>query len=154
MNNIKAPDFKLKDQYDNYVALPKKGVVVLYFYPKAGTPGCTREANKFRELYPDFIREGAMIIGVSPDNTKKLAGFCNKYNLPFPLLSDEDKKVAVLYGAWGKKSMYGKEYEGIIRKTFLIVDGNIVREWAHKPEKTEQEVLNEIIRLNKKNQPI
>ena len=94
--------------------------VVLYFYPKADTPGCTKQACAIRDVYPSVEEEDAVVIGISPDQPKALVKFRKKHNLPFMLLSDPDHKVAEAYGAWGEKKMYGKTYQGIIRSHFAV----------------------------------
>ena len=118
----KAPQFTLNDQAGNSVSLKdflgKK--VVLYFYPKDDTPGCTKEACNFRDDFSLIKKEGAVILGVSADSVKKHKKFADKYNLPFSLLSDENKKVLEKYGVWQEKSMYGRKYMGIVRSTFII----------------------------------
>ncbi|NUM81752.1 thioredoxin-dependent thiol peroxidase [bacterium] len=118
----KAPDFKLKDTDGNTVQLSdyKGQYVVLYFYPKDDTPGCTKEACSFRDDYSDFKKYKIAVFGISPDDEKSHQKFTAKYKLPFPLLSDPDHKVAEKYGAWGLKKLYGREYEGILRSTFII----------------------------------
>ena len=123
-----APDFISINQNGEKVSLTdflgKK--VVLYFYPKANTPGCTAESCNLRDNYNELMNKGFEILGVSADNETKQKNFAEKYELPFSLLADVDKVVIKLYGAWGKKKLYGKEYEGIIRKTFVIgEDGKI-----------------------------
>lgn len=118
----RAPDFTLTSDDGKKVNLSefwgKK--VVLYFYPKAGTSGCTKQACAIRDVYPSVEGEDAVVIGISPDLPKALVKFREKHNLPFILLSDPDHKVAEAYGAWGAKKMYGKTYEGIIRSHFAI----------------------------------
>ncbi len=136
-----APTFTLIDTEDEKVTLPKKGTVVLYFYPKANTPGCTIEAKEFKELYPKFIEAGAMVWGVSPDPLSAVCDFRDKYSFPFTMLADPEHKVAEKYGVWKKRSFMGKSYMGIERTTFLIADGKIVKQWKHKPGKTEKDVL-------------
>jgi thioredoxin-dependent peroxiredoxin len=117
-----APDFTLTDQDGKEVSLSafKGKRVVLYFYPRDNTPGCTTEACGFRDVYDYILAKGAVVLGVSPDSRSSHAGFRDRYSLPFHLLSDADHAVAALYGAWGKKKNYGREYEGIIRSTFII----------------------------------
>lgn len=119
---MKAPDFKGIDQDGNAVQLSdfagKK--VVLYFYPKASTPGCTAEACDFRDNYQGLLKKGFAVVGVSADSVKRQKNFAEKNNLPFPLLADENLEVIKAYGCWGPKKLYGREYEGIYRKTFLI----------------------------------
>ncbi|WP_457564554.1 thioredoxin-dependent thiol peroxidase [Caminibacter sp.] len=127
-----APDFCLPNQDEVEICLRdlKGKWVILYFYPKDNTPGCTTEAKEFSELLEEFEKEGAIIIGISPDSPKRHCNFIEKHGLKITLLSDENKEVLKAYGAWGKKKMYGKEYEGVIRSTFIIdPDGNIIKEY-------------------------
>jgi len=128
----KAPAFSLEDQdgkthsLKGYAGRP----VVLYFYPKDDTPGCTREACDFRDALPEFKKGRAVVIGVSILDTASKARFARKHKLNFPLLADPDHEVAERYGAWKKKSMYGKSFMGLARTTFLIgPDGVVVRRW-------------------------
>jgi peroxiredoxin Q/BCP len=123
----KAPDFTLQTDGGGEVSLKalKGKTVVLYFYPRDDTPGCTAEACAFRDSLPDFSKVKATIIGVSKDTVASHDKFKTKFKLPLPLASDADGKVCEAYGAWGEKSMYGKKYMGIERSTFLI-DGNAV----------------------------
>ena len=118
----KAPAFKCADQNGNIRQLKdfegKK--LVLYFYPKDDTPGCTAEACDLRDNYKQLIKAGYQIIGVSPDESKRHVKFIEKYELPFDLLADTDNKVATAYGVWVEKSMYGRQYMGIARTTFII----------------------------------
>ena len=118
----KAPDIQSKDQNGNDFSLSdlKGKKVVLYFYPKDNTPGCTKEACNLRDNYKELQKQGYEVIGVSADSQKKHQNFIEKYELPFTLLADENKEVIQAYGAWGLKKFMGKEYEGIIRKTFVI----------------------------------
>lgn len=142
----KAPDFTAKDQNDKPVKLSdfqgKK--VVLYFYPRDNTPGCTKEACSFRDNFADLKKAGMVVLGVSPDSAASHQKFIGKYNLPFTLLTDPDKEVLNLYQAYGEKNMYGKITLGVIRTTFMIDEkGNIVH--IFKKPKTEihaEEVLN------------
>ena len=126
----KAPEFEALNQDGVKVAL-KDFIgknVVLYFYPKDNTPGCTTEACEFSANYDQFIKNDTIIIGVSPDSVKSHAGFIAKQNLKHILLSDEDKEISKLYGVWQVKKNYGKEYLGIVRSTFVIgKDGKIVK---------------------------
>ncbi|MGO9923085.1 MAG: thioredoxin-dependent thiol peroxidase [Isosphaeraceae bacterium] len=124
-----APDFTLTDQSGNNVILSKlKGSpVVLYFYPKDDTPGCTKEACGFRDAIADYKRAGTTILGVSPDSSESHAKFARKFELPFALLADTDRKVCEAYGVWKEKSMYGKKYMGVERTTFVIDAKGIVR---------------------------
>lgn len=125
----KAPDFSAADETGRTWSLKalKGKTVVLYFYPKDSTPGCTVEACDFRDRYDAFVKKGARILGVSPDSAKSHAGFKAKHGLPFPLLVDEEKEICRAYGVWGKKSLYGREFMGVIRSTFVIgPNGKIV----------------------------
>jgi peroxiredoxin Q/BCP len=117
--------------------------VVLYFYPKDSTPGCTTEACNFRDDYSQIIAAGAVVLGVSPDSVKSHDKFKLKYELPFALLSDPDYEVAELYGAWGEKKMFGRTFMGITRSTFIIDDsGVIVKVFPRvRPKKHSEEVL-------------
>ena len=118
----KAPQFTLKDQSGKSVSLKDflGKQVVLYFYPKDDTPGCTKEACNFRDDFKQIINENAVILGVSADSEVRHKKFAEKYKLPFALLSDENKKVLDKYGVWQEKSMYGRKYMGIVRSTFII----------------------------------
>jgi len=118
----KAPDFSAKDQDGNDVSLAdlKGRRVVLYFYPKDDTPGCTKEACSFRDSDDIYKEKNIRVLGVSTDSEKSHQKFISKFNLPFTLLADTDKKIVEDYGVWGEKSMYGKKYMGTNRKTFLI----------------------------------
>jgi peroxiredoxin Q/BCP len=118
----KAPNFELTSDQDENVSLSdfQGQRVVLYFYPKADTPGCTKQACALRDAYPQIEAKDAVVIGISPDKPEALRKFRDKYDLPFILLSDPDHEVAEAYGAWGEKKMYGKTYEGIIRSHFVI----------------------------------
>ena len=127
-----APQFTLQNEKGEQVSLTdfKGKHVVLYFYPKDMTPGCTTEACDFRDAYEDFSTLNAVILGVSMDDANRHTKFIEKHGLPFSLLVDEDHKVAEDYGVWVLKKMYGKEYLGIERSTFLIDEqGIVVREW-------------------------
>jgi peroxiredoxin Q/BCP len=125
----KAPSFKLKDQNGEVISLESfKGKnVVLYFYPKDDTSGCTAEACNFRDEFPKFKKIDAVILGVSPDSVESHKKFAAKYKLPFSLLSDEKKEVCEKYGVWQEKSMYGKKYMGVVRTTFVINEKGIIK---------------------------
>lgn len=125
----KAPDFTLLDDAGQNVKLSAFAdkTVVLYFYPRADTPGCTKEACSFRDHHADILSRGAVILGVSPDQPAALAKFKQKYSLPFPLLADPDHKTAERYGVWVEKNMYGKKTMGIERSTFVIHHGKIAK---------------------------
>ena len=118
----KAPDFTTKDQDGNTVKLSdhKGERLVLYFYPKDDTPGCTKEACSFRDADTTYRKKGIKVFGVSTDSEKSHQKFISKFQLPFDLLADTDKSIVEKYGVWGEKSMYGKKYMGTMRKTFLI----------------------------------
>lgn len=118
----KAPDFNSKDQNGDPVKLSdlKGQKVVLYFYPKDDTPGCTKEACSFRDADDVYRKKGIKVLGVSTDDEKSHQKFISKFQLPFDLLADTDKSIVESYGVWGEKSMYGKKYMGTNRKTFLI----------------------------------
>lgn len=129
---MKAKNFSLPASNGNTVSLEdfKGKNVIVYFYPKDNTPGCTTEACSFRDSFEEFQSSETIILGISKDSIKKHNGFIEKHNLPFLLLSDEDGKVCEDYGVWQLKKMMGKEYMGIVRSTFLIdKDGNLVKEW-------------------------
>jgi len=117
--------------------------VVLYFYPKDDTPGCTKEACAFRDEFAQFQKKGAVVFGVSPDPVKSHDKFVEKFKLPFPLLADADKKIVEAYGVWGEKVFMGRKYFGVHRVTFLIgPDGKIKKIWPQvKPEEHAAEVL-------------
>ena len=117
--------------------------VILYFYPRDDTPGCTKEACAFRDAYADFRQRGAVVLGVSPDDVKAHVKFTNKFTLPFPLLADTDKQIALAYGVWGEKSFMGRKYLGVFRVTFHIgPDGRLAHIWPEvKPEEHAAEVL-------------
>lgn len=128
----KAPDFSLVNEKEEIVQLKdyRGQYVILYFYPKDMTPGCTTEACDFRDKHEDFSHLNAVVLGVSPDDAKKHARFMDKHGLPFSLLVDEDHEVAEAYGVWVLKKMYGREYMGIERSTFLIdAEGFLVKQW-------------------------
>ena len=124
----KAPDFKALNEENKTIKLSdytgKK--LVLFFYPKASTPGCTLEACDLRDNYHSFLAKGYDILGVSADSAKRQQNFSNKYSLPFPLLADEDKSVINAYGVWGPKKFMGKEYDGINRTTFVIDENGYI----------------------------
>ncbi len=134
-----APDFSCKNQHGEIISLSgmigKK--VVLFFYPKANTPGCTMEACNLNDNYNRFKSEGYEIIGVSSDSEKAQKNFSDKFNFNYSLLCDEDKKIISSYGAWGQKKMYGKEYMGIIRKTFIIDESGKIKQIIEKVKTKE-----------------
>ncbi len=145
----KAPEFSLPSSDGRKISLKDfrgKKPVVLYFYPKDDTPGCTTEACGFRDLYAEIGKSGGVVLGVSLDPLDAHKKFIDKYNLPFPLLSDEEAKVSEAYGVYGEKNMYGKKFWGIHRTTFLISKKGIIEEIYHKVkvETHPQEVLTRL----------
>jgi thioredoxin-dependent peroxiredoxin len=140
-----APDFSAATSGGGTVSLGdfKGQCVVLYFYPRDDTPGCTKEACAFRDHFAEFRKKGAVVLGVSIDPVKAHDKFAAKYKLPFTLLADEDKRIVQAYGAWGEKTFMGRKYQGTYRLTFLIgPDGRIKKIWPQvKPEEHAEEVL-------------
>lgn len=144
-SGIQAPDFTLVDDTNttrrlgDYIGKP----VVLYFYPKDDTPGCTTEACNFRDDYSSYDRAGVVILGVSPDSPASHAKFKQKYQLPFTLLADPGHKICDLYGVWGPKKFMGRTHEGVLRTTFLIgPDGMIIKVFSNvKPAEHSAEIL-------------
>src|SRR5947209_19117745 len=152
--NDKAPEFTLQDENGKEISL--KGLrgktVVLYFYPRADTPGCTIEACEFRDTYKQMQKTGAVLLGISPDTPQAQKKFQDKFSLPFTLLADADKKVAVAYDVLKEKNMYGKKVMGIVRTTFIIgPDGTIQHIFPKvKPEGHAEEVLAYLKETGKK----
>ena len=132
MNTLKAgdkvPEFSSKDQDGNPISLSdyKGKKLIVFFYPRANTPGCTAEACNLRDNYAELQAQGYELLGVSEDSQKKQANFRNKYEFPFPLLADEDHTVIETFGVWGPKKFMGKEYDGLHRTTFLINENGVV----------------------------
>jgi len=145
----KAPDFKAPNQEGKTIALKdfKGKSVVIYFYPKDDTPGCTIEACEFRDGMKQIKKAGAVVLGVSPDSVKSHTKFNDKFNLAFDLISDEDKVICKAYGVWAKKKLYGREYMGVLRSTFVInSQGKIARIFENvKPKGHVAEVLEALI---------
>jgi len=143
--NDKAPDFTLQDENGNGISLKslRGKVVVLFFYPRADTPGCTIEACEFRDTYKQIQKTGVVLIGISPDTPKAQKKFQDKFKLPFSLLADADKKVAIAFDVLREKNMYGKKVMGVVRTTFIIgPDGKIQHIFPKvKPEGHAAEVL-------------
>ena len=134
-----APDFDLVSDAGERVKLSafRGQTIVLFFYPKDDTPGCTTQACAIRDAWSEFEQRGAVVLGVSPDDEASHVRFREKYSLPFTLLADPDHKVAEAYGAWGEKKNYGKTYFGIIRSTFVIgADGTVVKAFPRVDPKT------------------
>jgi len=144
-DGVPAPDFTLQDDTGAVRTLSdyRGQSLVLYFYPKDDTPGCTTEACNFRDDYSAYQQAGVTILGVSPDTPKSHAKFKAKFGLPFPLLADVDHKVCELYGVWGLKKFMGREYDGVFRTTFIIdPQGKIARVFENvKPAEHSVEVL-------------
>jgi thioredoxin-dependent peroxiredoxin len=131
---MKAPSFEGIDQSGNVIrSVDMKGKkVVLYFYPKDNTPGCTAEACSLRDNYDEFIKKGFVVIGVSPDSEKSHKGFAEKYSLPFPIIADTSKKIMNDFGVWGEKKLYGRSYMGVLRTTFVIDDKGVIEKIISK----------------------
>ncbi len=144
----KAPDFNLPDENGTPRKLGEfKGqFLVLYFYPKDDTPGCTTEACDFRNSINNYKKAGVVVLGISPDSSKSHAKFKEKYSLPFSLLADEGHKICEAYGVWGKKKAMGREYDGVFRTTFLIDPQGVIKHVFEnvKPDGHSTEVLSEV----------
>ncbi|NEW78699.1 MAG: thioredoxin-dependent thiol peroxidase [Gelidibacter sp.] len=134
-----APNFEALDQQGNIIKLSnyKGKKLVLFFYPKASTSGCTMEACNLRDNYHSFLTKGYDVLGVSADSAKRQQNFIEKYQLPFPLLADEDKKVINAFGVWGPKKFMGKEFDGIHRTTFVIDENGIIEDVITKVKTKE-----------------
>lgn len=132
--NDLAPDFELPADDGSTVRLSdlRGRTVVLFFYPRADTPGCTTEACEFRDLYPDIETQGATVLGISPDTVAEVKKFRDKYDLPFRLLADSEHTVSELYGVWKEKSMFGKKYMGVDRSTFVVDPEGRIASVYHK----------------------
>lgn len=145
---MKAPDFALQDQYGNTVTLSDfRGTkVVLYFYPKDNTPGCTRQACAFAGLYREFEKKGVKVVGVSKDSVSSHVKFAEKYGLPFTLLSDPELEAIQAYGVWQEKKLYGKVSMGVVRTTFIIDENGIIEKVMPKvkPDTNASEILAEL----------
>lgn len=142
---IKAPDFTLKDKNNNDISLSdfRGKKVVLYFYPKDNTPGCTRQACVFAGLYSEFEKRGVVVIGISKDSVASHAKFAEKHNLPFVLLSDPDLEAVKAYGVWQEKKMCGKVSMGVVRTTFIIDENGMIERVMPKvkPDTNAEEIL-------------
>lgn len=144
----KAPLFKAKDQNGKEISLSDFSgkELILYFYPKDNTPGCTAEACSFRDNYQSLQNQGFAVLGVSTDDEKSHQKFISKYSLPFSLIADTEKEIVEAYGVWVEKSMYGKKYMGVARKTFIIDKNGIIRKIIDKVDtnNSSEQVLNSI----------
>lgn len=143
----KAPDFSLpgNDGKTHTLAEFANKKLVLYFYPKDMTSGCTLQAQGYSALHEDFLEKAAVVVGVSPDSLKRHENFCAKVSIPYLLLSDADSQVAKSYGAFGKKKLYGREYEGVIRSTFVIQDGILLfADYGVKPADDPETTLKRL----------
>jgi peroxiredoxin Q/BCP len=154
----KAPAFRLRNAAGETVTLGDFAGkdLILYFYPRDDTPGCTKEACGFRDAWKELQRRGVAVVGVSPDSGASHEKFASKYKLPFPLLSDPEKKVMAAYGAWGEKVMYGKKTTGVIRSTVWIgPDGKVKKHWARvaKAEAHPEQVLEALEESGSKSSP-
>ena len=150
---MKAPDFNLPDQNGNYHNLNdySGSWLLIYFYPKDDTPGCTKEACNFRDTNEDYLKKGIQILGISKDNQKSHKKFVDKYSLNFPLLTDADGKVAKEFGALGERSMFGKTFTGILRNSYLInPEGDIVKTYTGvNPQTHSKEILEDFDKFQK-----
>lgn len=143
---IKAPDFTLPDKENHPVSLSdfKGRKVILYFYPKDNTKGCTTQACSFRDVYSEFEALGAVVIGISKDSTRSHTNFAAKYELPFLLLSDPETTVIQAYDVWKEKKMYGKTYMGIVRTTYIIDENGVIEKVYEKvkPAENAEQILD------------
>ena len=146
----KLPSFKLNNQKGDAVKLPAKDMTLIYFYPKADTPGCTKESCDFQSNLRKLNNLKVRVYGISKDTVQKQNKFAEKYKLKFDLLSDESDKICEKFGVWIKKSMYGRTYKGIDRSTFLIMKGKVVKVWRKvKVNNHVEEVIDTIKQMNK-----
>ena len=146
----KLPLFKLKNQNGDEIKLPTKEDTVIYFYPKADTPGCTKESCDFQSSLRKFNNLKVKVYGISKDPVNKQSKFADKYKLKFDLLSDENEKICEKFGTWVTKSRYGKTYKGIERSTFLISKGKVIKVWRKvKVNNHVEEVVDTIKLMNK-----
>lgn len=146
----KAPDFVGLNQNEEKISLSDftGSKLILYFYPKDNTPGCTSEACNLRDNYNMWISKGFKVLGISPDSPKSHQNFISKYNLPFDLISDSDKQILKDYGAWGEKKLYGRTYEGVLRTTYIIDENGLIEQVFEKVKtKTHTEQIIKDINL-------
>lgn len=140
-----APEFTLENQHGEPVSLAECETVVVYFYPRADTPGCTTEACGFRESWDAFEDRGIAILGISDDPVSDLADFSEKHDLPFQLLSDPDGEVATAYDSYGEKNMFGNTFDGVFRNTYVVENGEIIAAYEGvSPEGHAEEILEEL----------
>ena len=140
-----APDFTLENQHGKTESLAEFDTVVVYFYPRADTPGCTTEACAFRDSWDEFEERGISVLGISDDPVSDLADFSKNYDLPFYLLSDPDGEVAVAYDSYGEKKMFGNTFKGVFRNTYVVEDGEIVATYEGvTPEGHADEILADL----------
>lgn len=144
---LKAPEFKGLDQNGDTISMEgfRGSKLILYFYPKDNTPGCTAESCDLRDNYDMWLAKGYKVVGVSPDSQSSHQKFIAKYELPFPLIADTEKEIIKAYGAWGLKKMYGKEYEGLLRTTFVIDENGIIEHIFAKVKTKEH--TNQILEI-------
>lgn len=143
----KAPDFTAKNQFGNDVSLAEYAgkKVALYFYPKDDTPGCTKEACSLRDSHEEMLSKGFVVLGVSPDDVASHQKFAGKFDLPFLLLADPELAIVKAYGVWGKKKLYGREYEGLLRTTFIIDEKGMITEVIEKVKTDDH--ANQILKI-------
>lgn len=140
-----APQFTLENQHNDSVSLAEFDKAVLYFYPRADTPGCTTEACEFRDSWADFEDRGISVLGISDDPVSDLDSFAEKHELPFDLLSDPNGRVASAYDSYGEKQMFGKTFDGVFRNTYVVSDGEIVAAYEGvSPEGHAEEILSDM----------
>ncbi len=143
-----APTFTLQNQHGESVSLPDSGLAVVYFYPRADTPGCTKEACSFRDRWGEFEARGVPVFGISDDPVPDLAAFAEKHDLPIDLLSDEDGAVSSAYDAYGEKNMFGKTFDGVFRNTYVVRDGEVALAYEGvDPEGHADEILADLDEL-------
>jgi peroxiredoxin Q/BCP len=140
-----APQFTLPNQHDEAVSLPESGLAVVYFYPRADTPGCTTEACSFRDHWSEYEDRGVPVFGISDDPVADLAAFAEEYDLPVDLLSDEDGTVSTAYDSYSEKNMFGKTFDGVFRNTYVVRDGEVVLAYEGvDPDGHAEEILADL----------